>query len=142
MFTQHQNLLKLSDVLKNTSCFIKVKLPVVPRPKDKTQCFFQGVERPEYPPPFVSKDTIKALQVTIKSMIELVELLLSPTYALRYVLTAKFNQDCLEVRFCFGLCFKKLNLFLFFSGFLESFDQLGEAKINQPPRLSCSCSEC
>ncbi|KZR96932.1 Uncharacterized protein APZ42_008456, partial [Daphnia magna] len=45
---------------------------------------------------FVSKNTIKALRVTIKPIIEFVELLLSPTHALRYVLTAKFNQDCLE----------------------------------------------
>lgn len=88
----------MDDILRGTTVFIKMKLPVVPKPKDRTQSFYQGVARPELPSPFVSKDTIKALRITIKSIIDLIELLLGPSFNLTYVLTAKFNQDCLEVR--------------------------------------------
>lgn len=47
--------------------------------------------------PFVSATTLKAMRITIKSMIDLVELLLSKELGYKYVLTGKFNQDCLEV---------------------------------------------
>lgn len=89
----------MDENLRETTVFIKMKLPVVPKPKDRTQSFYEGVARPELPPPFVSKDTIKALRITIKSIIDLIELLLGPSFNLTYVLTAKFNQDCLEVSY-------------------------------------------
>jgi hypothetical protein len=75
-----------------------MKLPVFPKPKDRTQSFYQGVARSKLPPPFVSKDTIKALRITIRSIIDLIELLLGPSFNLTYAISAKFNQDCLEVR--------------------------------------------
>ena len=129
-----------------------MKLPVVPKPKDRTQSFYQGVARPELPPPFVSKDTIKALRITIRSIIDLIELLLGPSFNLTYVLTAKFNQDCLEVRlyivvqwrtFITDLMTRIYFIFFFiYRGFLGSFAQRVEPKTNQPHPHFSNCSEC
>nr|CAH0105887.1 unnamed protein product [Daphnia galeata] len=94
-----KNTRRLRDGIKKEKWQEKkeMKLPVFPKPKDRTQSFYQGVARPKLPPPFVSKDTIKALRITIRSIIDLIELLLSPSFNLTYSLSAKFNQDCLEV---------------------------------------------
>lgn len=45
--------------------------------------------------PFLSKVTLDSLRVTILSTIDVVELLFQDKY--KYVLTGKFNQDCIEV---------------------------------------------
>lgn len=48
--------------------------------------------------PFIAIKTINAMRITIRSTIELVEALLDPQiHGLKYVLTGKFNQNCLEV---------------------------------------------
>ena len=52
--------------------------------------------RPSLPPSFVSLTTMKGLRVTISSIIEMVGLLLQSD-EFQFVLTGKFNQDCLEV---------------------------------------------
>ena len=52
--------------------------------------------RPILPPAFVSMTTLKGLRVTIRSVIDMVDLLLQ-TDEFEFVLTGKFNQDCLEV---------------------------------------------
>lgn len=61
----------------------------------------------EKPAPFISSTTNKGLRITIKTFIEVIEYLLFKRVSkdkegnertLRYVLTGKFNQDCLEVK--------------------------------------------
>ncbi len=50
----------------------------------------------EFLPPFLSTRTNHGLRVTIQSFIDVIEMLLFK-YNFKYVLTGKFNQDCLEV---------------------------------------------
>lgn len=50
----------------------------------------------EFLPPFLSTTTNHGLRVTIQSFIDVIEMLLFK-YNFKYVLTGKFNQDCLEV---------------------------------------------
>lgn len=45
---------------------------------------------------FASKETIMAFKVTLKSTVEMIDYLISDL-GFSYVLTAKMNQDCLEV---------------------------------------------
>ena len=52
--------------------------------------------RPSLPPAFFSQTTLQALRITIKSTVDMVELLLAMD-EFDFVLTGKFNQDCLEV---------------------------------------------
>ena len=62
--------------------------------------------------PFMSATTMKAMRITIKSVIEIVETLLrDEEYAglFKYVLTGKLNQDCLEVLFMNFLLLKSTN---------------------------------
>jgi len=47
---------------------------------------------------FLTQMTADGLKITLKSTIDLVDYLLNK-YNYKYVLTAKFNQDCLEVYF-------------------------------------------
>jgi hypothetical protein len=47
-------------------------------------------------PMFVFDITFKGFRVSILSVIDLVEMLIDE-YELKYVLTGKFNQDCVEV---------------------------------------------
>lgn len=48
------------------------------------------------PKPFLSDTSLKAMRITVCSTIELVEFLLKKC-GFDFVLTGKFNQDCLEV---------------------------------------------
>lgn len=48
--------------------------------------------------PFLSDTSLKAMRVTVTSTIQLVEFLLGGCNY-DYVLTGKFNQDCIEVSF-------------------------------------------
>ena len=48
--------------------------------------------------PFVSDTSLKALRITLTSTIELVEFLLHRC-GYDFVLTGKFNQDCIEVSY-------------------------------------------
>ena len=53
-------------------------------------------ESKEHAKPFISDTSLKAMRVTLTSAIELVEFLLNKcNYS--FVLTGKFNQDCIEV---------------------------------------------
>lgn len=45
--------------------------------------------------PFISQTTLEAFRMTIRSVISLVEEMLQDGYT--FVLTGKFNQDCIEV---------------------------------------------
>jgi len=45
---------------------------------------------------FLTKQTAEGLKITLQSTIDLVNVLLND-YGFNYVLTAKINQDCLEV---------------------------------------------
>jgi|LakMenEpi03Aug12_release.lakeMendotaPanAssembly.Ray.scaffolds.fasta_scaffold2153469_1 hypothetical protein len=45
--------------------------------------------------PFVSQTTIEALRLTLSSIIDLTNDLFEVSYT--FVLTVKFNQDCIEV---------------------------------------------
>lgn len=70
--------------------------------------------------PFLSKTTMDGLRVTILSTIALVDQLFSLGYL--YVLTGKFNQDCIEVRtYCDQ--FNRIDsiMITFLSRFLEIF---------------------
>ena len=53
--------------------------------------------------PFIANTTLHALRITIYSTIDLVEELFKKGYP--YVLTGKFNQDCVEVGFLILLIF-------------------------------------
>jgi len=55
---------------------------------------------------FASKQTIESLRVSIKSTIEITHYL-TEELGFSYVLTAKLNQDCLEVYFLL-LYYKKI----------------------------------
>lgn len=105
-----KRLMELMKVLENTDKFIKLKHLSMSRPEDRSECHYQGVIRPEYPPPFISQETIKSLRITIKSITELVELLLASPFDLKYVLTGKFNQDCLEVILSITIRFKRFSV--------------------------------
>lgn len=63
-------------------------------------------------PAFASALTLSTLRVSILSTINLVDELLNMGF--KFVLTEKFNQDCIEVRysfyFCFGLIFLKFKI--------------------------------
>jgi len=48
-------------------------------------------------PMFASDTTLKALRVSILSTISLTEELFSKKYGYKYVLSGKWNQDCIEV---------------------------------------------
>jgi len=45
---------------------------------------------------FLTKQTTEGLKITLQSTIDLISVLLND-YGFNYVLTAKINQDCLEV---------------------------------------------
>jgi len=45
---------------------------------------------------FLTKQTAEGLKITLQSTIDLIDVLLND-YGFNYVLTAKINQDCLEV---------------------------------------------
>ena len=67
--------------------------------------------RPSLPPAFVSQTTLQALRITIKSTVDMVEFLLAMD-EFDFVLTGKFNQDCLEVNYYFFFM-KSCKLILF-----------------------------
>lgn len=69
-------------------------------------------ESKEHAKPFVSDTSLKAMRVTLTSAIELVEFLLNKcNYS--FVLTGKFNQDCIEVLF-YSLNFFKTKLLIYY----------------------------
>ena len=94
----------MDSLLQKTSEFIDNQLPKIDENDNLQGAQWQGLVRPAMPEPFISRPTLKALRITIKSIIDLVELLHSPDYEFDYVLTGKFNQDSLEV-FKLNQCF-------------------------------------
>ena len=64
-----------------------------PKKPDATQSEIKKIA------PFISKQTNKALRISIKTITKLVDLLLSSKYDFKYVLTGKFNQDYLEASY-------------------------------------------
>ena len=59
---------------------------------------------------FASTQTLEGLRITIKSVLDLIKfLVLDIKYT--YVLTAKFNQDCLEVSHVINFVFYIIFLF-------------------------------
>lgn len=83
--------------MQNTSNFIDKQLPKTDNIKRPGDAQWHGLIRPVMPEPFISRPTLKALRITIKSVIDLVELLHGPGYKFDYVLSGKFNQDSLKV---------------------------------------------
>lgn len=78
---------------------------------DDSESYAAGVEDPEADrvcppepaPAFASALTLSTLRVSILSTIELVDELLDMGF--EFVLTGKFNQDCIEVKYSFHDCF-------------------------------------
>jgi hypothetical protein len=54
-------------------------------------------------PSFASQTTLQALRMTVFSTIELTDYLLGDDIGYDFVLTGKFNQDCVEVGYCYWL---------------------------------------
>ena len=92
-------MLHLDRVLVKTAECTDVHLPPKGGETSKSDgAQWKGLARPVMPQPFISRPTLKALRITIKSIIDLVDVFLGPEFQFDYVLTGKLNQDSLEVR--------------------------------------------
>ena len=93
---------------------------------------------------FVSDTSLKAMRVTLHSAIQLVEFLLEKCNY-DFVLTGKFNQDCIEVFKCFRhpssiLDFKII--WFIFRDFLVLSDPVVVDRMPQQPPVFCESAVC
>jgi hypothetical protein len=112
--TKHSMLLKLYELLMTTNdTYTYSTLPVKGRM-----------------PMFVSVITLEGFSVPILSVIDLVEMLFDE-YEFKYVLTGKFNQDCVEITVTFTKLFLRARQITLLH--LRIFDtQVSELKIDMP----------